>query len=92
MPERQSILDRLAEHLRKELQIPKKGFARLVKEMELTEQYKFHSLALLCLHEASEKFITEPMALFQILAQHGKRKTIMLQDLSVVMYLVGAKR
>ena len=95
VPERQSLLDRLPDHLRKELQIPKQSFARLVremvidlaKEMELEVQHKLHHLALLCLQESAETFCCELFALCQVLANHGKRKTIMVNDLTVVLHL-----
>lgn len=54
---------RLPEHLRKELQIPKKSFARLIKAMvsdlDLDATYKFHQQALLCLQEATEVYLSE---------------------------------
>ena len=82
---------RLPEHLRKELQIPKKSFARLIEAMvsdlDLDATYKFHQQGLLCLQEATEVSLSELLSRCQIVAQHAKRKTVFVADVTPVLQL-----
>lgn len=82
---------RVPEHLRKELQIPKKAFARLIKDMisdlDLDSSFKFHQQALECLQEATEVFLSELFSRCVLVAQHAKRKTVFVADMTLVLHL-----
>lgn len=79
------------EHLRKELQIPKKAFARLIKDMisdlDLDSSFKFHQQALECLQEATEVFLSELFSRCVLVAQHAKRKTVFVADMTLVLHV-----
>ena len=62
----------------------------VVEEQELKAPavtYRLGKPAMLCLHEASEVFLSDLFSQCAVLAAHAKRKTLFLQDLQVVLSL-----
>ena len=70
-----------------ELLIRKIPFQRLVREvvrsLYKTENYRFQSVALLALQEASEAFLVQMFTQVNDLAMHAKRVTIQPKDICI---------
>ena len=67
-----------------DLLIRKLPFQRLVKEvvwLQLRQQYRFQSTALLALQEASEHFLVHMFEMVNHIAIHCRRQTIMPKDI-----------
>merc|ERR1712059_17580 len=73
------------------LLIPCMPFSRLVREVasKLAAGFRFQSLALLALQEASEAFITSLMEDSLMVALHARRVTVLQRDLVLARRIRG---
>jgi histone H3/H4 len=77
-----------------DLLIPKLPFARLIREVASSKvggsgEWRFQSLALLALQEATEAYLVTLMEDSLMVATHAKRVTIMPKDLSLARRIRG---
>ena len=76
-----------------ELLIRKLPFLRLVREisMEINPDLRFNSEAIQALQVAAEDHMIRTFELTNLLANHGKRTTIMVKDIQLSQRLMGRK-
>jgi histone H3 len=79
----------------KKFMIPKKPFQNLVREIvreKLMENWKWARSSLEALQCAAEEIITEFLDLGNVVALHGKRKTLMVRDLHLILNISAKLR
>ena len=71
--------------------IPKAAFQRLVRELsqDYRPEFKWQSIAVMALQEASEAFLVKLLSDANLLAIHAKRKTIQSEDIKLACRVRG---